>query len=83
MSNVCDIQEIQFTKPFSGDNGHDKSNSSKGIEFILIGSDGVWDGGDYWVIMLSRMLRKNWIPILYSHRKNINVIMNNSSLKLK
>ena len=47
MSNVCDIQEIQFTKPFSGDNGHDKSKSPKGIEFILIGSDGVWDGGDY------------------------------------
>ena len=48
MSNICDIKEIQFTKPFSDDNNSDNKNTSaKEIEFILIGCDGVWEGGDY------------------------------------
>ena len=34
-------------KPLSGDNGDDKSDTPRGIEFILIGCDGVWEGGDY------------------------------------
>ena len=48
MSNICDIKEIQFTKPFSDDNDSDNKNTStKEIEFILMGCDGVWEGGDY------------------------------------
>ena len=49
MSNICDIKEIQFTKPFSDDDDDvgDKNTSDEGIEFILIGCDGVWEGGDY------------------------------------
>ena len=41
LSNICDIKEVQFFD-HSG-----KENEAGSLEFLLLGCDGIWEGGDF------------------------------------